>query len=47
MKHFTDKIEKLLELGGVKKDITFLIISAIALIISIFGHNPLRHTHNL
>ena len=40
MKHFTDKIEKLLELGGVKKDITFLIISAIALIISIFGLIP-------
>ena len=36
MKPSMEKLEHLLELGGVKKDITFLAISAVALIISIF-----------
>ena len=36
-----EKLEHLLELGGVKKDITFLAISAVALIISIFDLVPL------
>ena len=36
-----EKLEALLEWGGVKRDITFLIISAIALIISIFDLIPL------
>ena len=33
-----DKLEELLEWGGVKKDITLLIISGIALLLSIFMH---------
>lgn len=36
-----EKLEHLLELGGVKKDIAFLAISAVALIISIFDLVPL------
>ena len=36
MKKVTDKLEQLLELGGTKRDILFLVISAIALLISIF-----------
>ena len=34
------KLEELLELGGIKKDITFLVISGIALILSIFNLLP-------
>lgn len=34
------KLEELLEWGGVKKDITFLIISGIALLLSIFKVIP-------
>ena len=41
MKKVVKKIELLMELGGIKKDITFLIISGIALIISIFELLPL------
>lgn len=40
MKKFTDKIERLLEAGGVKKDIAFLSVSAAALVISIFDMIP-------
>lgn len=36
MKEFIKKLEELLELGGTKRDIVFLIISGIALLISIF-----------
>ena len=36
MKRLTEKLEAFLELGGTKKDITLLVISGIALIISIF-----------
>lgn len=36
MKKLIEKIQQLLELGGVKKDITLLIISGAALIISLF-----------
>jgi len=36
MKIITDKLETLLELGGIKKDIAFLVISGLALLISIF-----------
>ena len=36
-----EKLERILNAGGIKKDITFLIISAIALIISIFDIIPL------
>lgn len=32
----TEKLEHFLELGGTKKDITLLVISGIALIVSIF-----------
>lgn len=35
-----DKLEELLEWGGVKKDITLLIISGIALLLSIFHAFP-------
>ncbi len=41
MKKFMEKLEQLLELGGTKKDITLLIISGIALIISLFDLVPL------
>lgn len=36
MKHFMKKLEHILEIGGIKKDIAFLVISGFALIISIF-----------
>ena len=37
MKAFMEKMEHLLEIGGTKKDITFLVISGIALICSLTG----------
>lgn len=37
MNAVTEKLEAFLELGGIKKDITFLIISALALIASLDG----------
>ena len=37
MKFFMKKLEALLEIGGTKKDIALLVISGIALLISIFG----------
>ena len=40
MKKVMEKMEWLLELGGTKRDITFLILSGIALIISIFKMIP-------
>ena len=36
-----EKLEQLLEAGGTKKDITFLVISAVSLIVSIFDLLPL------
>lgn len=36
-----EKLEHFLELGGTKKDITLLVISGIALIVSIFDLVPL------
>lgn len=36
LKAFAEKLEELLEIGGTKKDITFIVIAAIALVISIF-----------
>ena len=36
MKDLMKKLEGLMEIGGTKKDITFLIISGIALLCSIF-----------
>lgn len=41
MKAFISKTEKLLELGGTRKDIVLLVISGIALIISFFDFIPL------
>lgn len=41
MKAIVEKVEHLLELGGVKKDIALLVISGVALLISIFGFIPL------
>jgi uncharacterized membrane protein HdeD (DUF308 family) len=41
MKIVIQKIEEIMELGGTKKDITFLVISGIALICSIFDLLPL------
>lgn len=41
MKHITEKIERLMSLGGTKKDIVFLVVSGIALVISIFDLIPL------
>ena len=41
MKSIIQGFEKILEFGGIKKDIVFLVISAIALIISIFDLLPL------
>ena len=36
MKKFAEKIEWFFGLGGIKKDIAFLIISGLALLVSIF-----------
>lgn len=41
MKHIIEGAERLLELGGIKRDIVFLIISAAALMVSISGAAPL------
>lgn len=41
MNQWIEKLEHLLEWGGIKKDITFLILSGMALIISIFNLIPL------
>ena len=41
MKHLMEKLEHLLELGGIKKDVTFLAISGIAVICSLLKWNPL------
>ena len=41
MKQAMEKLEHFLELGGTKKDITLLVISGIALIVSIFDLVPL------
>lgn len=41
MKKAMEKLEALLELGGTKKDIVFLILSGLALLVSIFRLLPL------
>ncbi len=41
MKESVKKLEALMEIGGIKKDVCFLVISGIALIISIFKMIPL------
>ena len=40
MNAVTEKLEAFLELGGIKKDITFLTISALALVTSLTGLLP-------
>ena len=35
-----EKLEKLLEWGGMKRDIIFLVISGIALVVSLVGFDP-------
>ncbi len=40
MKKITQKLEHLLELGGIKKDIVLLILSGISLVLSLAGLNP-------
>lgn len=37
MKQLMKKLESLLELGGVKKDVTLLVISVVALLLSLTG----------
>ena len=41
MKHLMEKLEQLLEKGGIKKDVTFLVISGIAVICSLLQWEPL------
>ena len=41
MNSLMEKLEHLLELGGIKKDVTFLVISGIAVICSLLKWNPL------
>ena len=41
MKTMIEKAERFLEFGGIKKEIVFLILSGIALIISMFDLLPL------
>ena len=41
MKKITEKLERFLDMGGTKKDIVFLIISAVSLILSITKALPL------
>ena len=40
MKSAIEKLEHLMELGGIKKDIIFLVISGIAVLCSLFGFTP-------
>lgn len=40
MKNLMGKLEELLDLGGTKKDITFLVISGIAIVLSLLGISP-------
>ena len=40
MKNLMRKLEELLELGGIRKDIIFLVISGIAIVLSLLGTSP-------
>ena len=40
MRRWTEKLERFLELGGVKKDVWLLVISGIALVVSMY--HPVR-----
>ena len=41
MRRLAKKAEKIMQIGGIKKDIIFLIVSAVSLMISIFNLIPL------
>ena len=41
MKAFCNKLEELLELGGIKKDVTLLVLSGITVVCSLIGLQPL------
>ena len=41
MKALMEKLEHLLELGGIKKDIALLAVSGVAVLLSLFGVRPL------
>ena len=41
MKHLMEKLEQLLEKGGIKKDVTFLVLSGIAVVCSLLQWEPL------
>lgn len=41
MKQVMEKLEHLLELGGIRKDIILLVISGVAVLCSLFGFQPL------
>lgn len=41
MKNFIEKLEGILEFGGIRKDITLLVISGVALVVSLFDLLPL------
>ena len=40
MRALVQKLEWLLELGGIKKDVTLLVISGIAVVLSLLGVRP-------
>lgn len=40
MKSFMKKLEELLEIGGIKKDVTLLVISGVAVILSLLKGQP-------
>ena len=40
MKPIMEKLEHLLQLGGIKKDILFLVLSGIAIVCSLLGLSP-------
>ena len=40
MKALMEKLEHLLELGGMKKDVTLLVLSGAAVLLSLFGVQP-------
>ena len=40
LKALMEKLEHLLELGGIKKDVTLLVLSGVAVLLSLFGVRP-------
>ena len=45
MKNLMGKLEELLEIGGTKKDITLLVISGSAIVLSLLGISPFPFDH--